>query len=437
MKHNPKQKNSGFSLVEVVVSMLVLSIVVVSVLSAFTTSAKVNNKSKEAQNATSLLEDVEEYVKAGGIKDVNAYCDHQEAGETSGLDVFNIYGATSISRVKPAPGSTDHVTTYTLTNVAKGFNAYTIEIKEDTDPDRLKKAGMNEYEQISLGDANNASTLFDVAGIASYDEQVLNIFRQYHLNYLDACNDEIDNPGDYYTKPTFTGSDCKFLDVTKGKNTKFTAADTAMISREIILKVNAPAASKMEVEVLLRYILDDRVAVEDEDGDGSTDNEHQYDYELYKSIRFDDYTVTDEDAMHLENIYLLYAPSMLTGNANGTDIRVIGDTSKLSANLFVVYQEEVTSLIDAADVANKTLQQRMAGKGTVHVFCESAPNRLDCFCSTKIAKAGGASAFGSVSFTDNNLISTKKSVRAHDFVITIKDASGNVIRQGEASCSVK
>ena len=51
-----KLKNSGMTLVEVLVSMLVLSIAAVTVISAFSMAAQVNTKAKKQQGTAALME---------------------------------------------------------------------------------------------------------------------------------------------------------------------------------------------------------------------------------------------------------------------------------------------------------------------------------------------------------------------------------------------
>ena len=66
-----KKNNKGFTLVEVIVSMLVLSIVISSVLTAFSLSAKANARTKKVQSAESLMEDLQELANA--VKDSSQY----------------------------------------------------------------------------------------------------------------------------------------------------------------------------------------------------------------------------------------------------------------------------------------------------------------------------------------------------------------------------
>ena len=61
-----KKQNQGFTLVEVVVSMLVLSIISVTILTAFTQAAKANTKSRKVQDAEKVLINFSEYLEAGG-----------------------------------------------------------------------------------------------------------------------------------------------------------------------------------------------------------------------------------------------------------------------------------------------------------------------------------------------------------------------------------
>ena len=63
-----KLNNNGFSLVELLVAVAILSVIVVPIMKSFTTSAITSAKAQSMQNATSLAEKQMEIVKTKTIK---------------------------------------------------------------------------------------------------------------------------------------------------------------------------------------------------------------------------------------------------------------------------------------------------------------------------------------------------------------------------------
>ena len=66
---NRLQSNKGFTLVEVLVAILVLSIILVPLLSAFVVSANTNAKARRTLRATTLAQNVMEELKAYSLEE--------------------------------------------------------------------------------------------------------------------------------------------------------------------------------------------------------------------------------------------------------------------------------------------------------------------------------------------------------------------------------
>ena len=66
MKHAKEEQlnNEGFSLVELLIAIVILSIIVVPLLHSFVTSARTNAKSRNTMHATAIAEDVMEQFEA-------------------------------------------------------------------------------------------------------------------------------------------------------------------------------------------------------------------------------------------------------------------------------------------------------------------------------------------------------------------------------------
>lgn len=66
------KKNTGFSLIEVLVAMTVLAIISIPLIRSFVISANVNKNAKRLQNATDIAQDVSEYFCQISLHDLNA-----------------------------------------------------------------------------------------------------------------------------------------------------------------------------------------------------------------------------------------------------------------------------------------------------------------------------------------------------------------------------
>ena len=72
-KHRKKRQlnNEGFSLVELLIAIVILSIIVVPLLHSFVTSARTNAKSRTTMHATAIAEDVMEMFEAHSLEEMS------------------------------------------------------------------------------------------------------------------------------------------------------------------------------------------------------------------------------------------------------------------------------------------------------------------------------------------------------------------------------
>lgn len=85
-KHTKKRQlnNEGFSLVELLIAIVILSIIVVPLLHSFVTSAKTNAKSRSTMHATAIAEDVMEMFEAHTLEEMSdIYTSAAPAGFTN------------------------------------------------------------------------------------------------------------------------------------------------------------------------------------------------------------------------------------------------------------------------------------------------------------------------------------------------------------------
>ena len=71
-KHMPRKQlnNEGFSLVELLIAIVILSIIVVPLLHSFVTSARTNAKSRSTMHATAIAEDIMEMFEAYSLEEM-------------------------------------------------------------------------------------------------------------------------------------------------------------------------------------------------------------------------------------------------------------------------------------------------------------------------------------------------------------------------------
>ena len=85
-KHRKKRQlnNEGFSLVELLIAIVILSIIVVPLLHSFVTSARTNAKSRSTMHATAIAEDVMEMFEAHTLEEMSdIYTGASPAGFTN------------------------------------------------------------------------------------------------------------------------------------------------------------------------------------------------------------------------------------------------------------------------------------------------------------------------------------------------------------------
>jgi len=448
-KRKMNKKNSGFTLVEVIVSMMILSIVIVSVLAAFTQSSKTNLKSRLVQGAETLLDNLVEYVEVGRaeVSIDGVYYPQQVDFSKSFTDMGLITSQTPAN-----PLETDTVITYTYTGVGSGFNTYKVVVTKDTDPAAYSGDDMNSFEIINLGDATNCSMLFDlVAGADEFDNDALSTFRGLHQDYLASVNELRDDKNlDPIVVPEYDGvteyNFSKYSSADLNKTTQpgnFTGGERTKVARKVFINVESKNDGKyIVVNVGFRYVLDNDVAIADS-------SNRTKDYIVATSIPFDANNQTS--GSYLENLYFLYAPTDFSGTNNDLDLNVFnydiilegtGKTllgakngTKGHANFFIAYQE--TSSLEANDAAGKTLSQRDNKDKTVKIKFDGTTAdaaEIDVYASCKLTQASTGAQFKTL--IDNKLIATQVSKRVITYKIEIFDKDSNKLCEQSTTCMV-
>ena len=81
-----KQHNKGFSLVEVLVTILIVALLCTPLIKSFVVSANVNKKAKRIQNATDAAQGVAEYFSANPLAALKKLVDDDDYSEIKDPD---------------------------------------------------------------------------------------------------------------------------------------------------------------------------------------------------------------------------------------------------------------------------------------------------------------------------------------------------------------
>lgn len=390
-------RQEGFTLVEVVVAMLILSIVVVSLLTAFTQSAEANMRSKKVQGAEDLCTNLVEFVEAGGTDFASGF--------------FCSAGAVE--------GDPDGVQTFTLSGVEQGYNRYRVEVTRDNNPAEYASK-LNQYAEIRL---TGASIMADLSksGTGSIDQQALDYFYTQHVRAVDLHNLGLPEEHEASEEKTAVASS--------------SAGMKDYVTRTVwIRSVQTPGVTDvMKVEVVLRYTLDSGIDTDD----GIREKE-------YKKLVSEEYTSYNADGAgtKLGSVYLAYEESdkVKNGAIHVVKLKNPSDSDNsngcFGASLYIALQDHIEDK-DAA--AGKSLLDRMGVRSVTVTFCDensflSQPGKCDIYCSGKIAFSDTGLTPGTVTCTEYSLVATDENIRVIKYGFKVFDGStGKELAAGETA----
>lgn len=315
LKMREKIENRGMSLIEVIVSMLVLSIAVVTVMSAFSMASKTNLQSKRHQDVESVMESFLEYAEAGGT-------DYQSA--------FTV-PATDYS-VDPDVDGDGTKKKETLLNIKQGFGTYNVTVTTDTAPDKYTSGEFNNHDVIHFGGTGHNTVLIDASleqndsfpnnNISDVDDTAHDYFWLWHSQAVDEYNDEHEEDAGFVEMSTIPIADIGDY-----------------IGRELRIMTTEPEPNKMQLMASFVYTIRDTVKLPDSLG-------RTYSVLIYLSPVYDAGHVTTEGANKLEQVYIMYSDAAKEDHSLGDaiDIRIVDTEAtqkRLHATFFLVNQEEV------------------------------------------------------------------------------------------------
>lgn len=177
MRHPRKagKQNMGFSLVEVLVTLAIISILSIPLIQTFVNSARVNGKAKSMQNATDIAQSISEYF---GAMPLNAL-------ETAYKGKYTKLPDKSIIFTNIGDGinkDSDGVDYYKGSDTEK---FYVSVIVDPTGYSKADKTGMNDYIRPGINNLNENSSITCRSKLEQYDTNIVNTFKEKGVNVDD------------------------------------------------------------------------------------------------------------------------------------------------------------------------------------------------------------------------------------------------------------
>ncbi len=202
-----KLNNTGLSLVELIVAVLILAIFSVSALQLFVTSARVNQVNKNQLNADTLGTSVMEAVKQNGLVGTGAEvyeCQYGSATECFGIGVASATDGSddashaTVSQAINAEGkpeytlipSATHKYNYALSGIVEGDGTYNVELEIDTkyvDAGTSKDVNVKDNYLFSAFDLEKAMFINPMAPEIYYDQEAIEFFVRANREYKENC----------------------------------------------------------------------------------------------------------------------------------------------------------------------------------------------------------------------------------------------------------
>lgn len=373
--------NSGMSLIEVIVSMLVLSIAVVAVTMSFSAASKINMGSKQKQSVESLMENFLEYAEAGGTN-------YQGWFE---VDAANYQTEQDFSDIAPI----SNVRVELLKNIGQGFNTYDVRVTTDRAPVEYEKDKLNNFSVIQFGGSSSNTVLIDASlagndgevvpsGVCDYDEAAYDYFNSLHSAAVLQHNmieeqKEVEVPG-------YTANKWHLV---------VTDEIPSIVDRELWLVVSTPTSDKMQLKAYLTYMLSEtKTDTEVHQVHLPAGTSYTYQIPIFESDLYDWASNTNANADKLDQIYILYTKATeeeaTHENNRGIDIRLwdaqLPSAKALSANIFLIYQENSPMSINEA-ILKDGLGERTTEAHTIKMSCkdldgnDKSPVKAKVYCS--------------------------------------------------------
>lgn len=177
MRHPRKagKQNMGFSLVEVLVTLALISVLSIPLIQTFVNSARMNGKAKSMQNATDIAQSISEYFGAMPLNALETAYKGKYTSMSDGRIVFTNIG-DGINK------DSDGVDYYKGSDTEK---FYVSVIVDPTGYSKADKTGMNDYIRPGINNLNENSSITCRSKLEQYDTNIVNTFKEKGVNVDD------------------------------------------------------------------------------------------------------------------------------------------------------------------------------------------------------------------------------------------------------------
>lgn len=330
--HRRKVNNSGFSLVELIVTVAILAIVVLPLLNAFVISARTNAKAKERLRLTSVAENMMEGIKKMTLEEMAYQFDYPSErfnvlamndislDDSGSLPVYELtYGGSSYQKVQTYEQVKKQVedSGVVISNWESMVNSSVLK-KSATNSQFIGQSSGNYYffaKNVSVGSGNKKySTLLSVtpSSAKSYNDATL-----AKLQSIDVATDAI------YVDTLSNASVLALFPVEETSPT----VDAMGVSHDPVIQIK-DIARKISVNIVKDAVSTTVEVVYTFSATDSTGTILNYNI---SNVVFDN---TDTPDMDLEHIYLMYYP-WYTG---ASDTIYVNNLNDVDCTLHIVKQ---------------------------------------------------------------------------------------------------
>lgn len=331
MKQIKERKNSGFTLVELLIAITILGIIVGPFMHSFVTASRTNAKAQQIQNATLLATNLMEEVKSNTVGDLAFQFNYPKRDDnTSRFDVMNTY--TSAYELTMKDGALQNVTKYLENGAANNRDYVTSSVLYKDYQTNLEdeyeflgqslgryyfvmeglKSGSTEYDALITLDSNGYKTVDD----KGYNDQHTPV-----IESLDVLEDA------FYVQDMNQDKECaEKLSEASGAN-DYLAVMNAM-KRSITIDIEHDA------ELYRVYIT------------------YEYTYGAEREVvRHLIYNNSESPTYGLKSVYLFYLPHYPSTISNVKDNIVINNNDNVETNIYIIKQR--SSSANAAELLTK------------------------------------------------------------------------------------
>lgn len=164
--HKVRKQNMGFSLVEVLVTLALISVLSIPLIQTFINSARVNGKAKSMQNATDIAQSISEYFGAMPLDALKTNYTGKYTTLSDGRVVFTNIG----DGINKDSANIDY---YKGSDTEKFYVSVIVDPTAYSNDD---KTGMNDYVRPGINNLNENSSITCRNKLEQFDKDIVNTF---------------------------------------------------------------------------------------------------------------------------------------------------------------------------------------------------------------------------------------------------------------------